>query len=242
MQTPYCMPPGPCQSGTAAAGIRHWPRDQRPREKLAAAGATALADAELLALFLRTGLPGKNAVELSRELLRRFDSLQALLRADAAELRRQAGLGPAKIAQLQAISEIVRRALDERLRTTAVLDSPKAVRDALRLALNGRPQEIFTTLYLDTRLRLLHTEESSRGTLTQAAVYPREIAREALRRNAAALIVAHNHPSGHAEPSASDRRLTVQLKAALDLLDIRLLDHFVIGTGTIFSFAEHGWL
>jgi DNA repair protein RadC len=202
-----------------------------------------LTDVELLALFLRTGVPGRSAIDLARDMLHGFGSLRALLDASAAELRSLPGIGPAKLAELQAIREIVQRSLNEELHVNATtLDSPSAVRDYLRLLIGARPYEVFVTMYLDVRHRLIHTEESSRGTLTRTAVYPREITREALRHNAAALIIAHNHPSGVATPSAADQQLTRHIKQALELVDIQLLDHFVVASSHIFSFAEQGRL
>ncbi|MGI4984495.1 MAG: RadC family protein [Janthinobacterium lividum] len=233
---PYTPPDG------YAGGIRHWPAAERPRERLYASGAQALSDGELLALFVRTGIPGRNAVDVGRAMLQRFGSLGEMLDADAAQLATVAGLGPAKIAQLQAISEIVKRSLAQRIARGTVFGSPSDLGDYLQLLIGGRPHEVFFSLYLDSRHRLVRVEESSRGTLTQTAVYPREIARAALQFNAAALVVAHNHPSGDIQPSESDRLLTRRLKSALDLLDIRLLDHFIVSRDARLSFAEHGWL
>ncbi|MCY0388767.1 DNA repair protein RadC [Robbsia sp. Bb-Pol-6] len=234
-------PPG-SPPGASSGGLRHWPLAERPRERLYAAGAQALSDCELLALFIRTGIPGHDAVDVGRLLLRRFGSLGGMLDADATQLATVAGLGPAKIAQLQAISEIVRRSLAQRITRGAAFSSPSDLGDYLQLLIGGRPHEVFVSLYLDSRHRLLQVEESSRGTLTQTAVYPREIARTALQCNAASLVVAHNHPSGDVQPSEPDRLLTGRLRNALDLLDIRLLDHFIVSRNARLSFAEHGWL
>ncbi len=222
--------------------ITDWPILERPREKLASAGAAALSDAELLAIFLRTGVAGQNAVDLGRALLSHFGSLRTLLSASAANLKKIRGMGAAKVAQLHAIGELVQRSLIEELRQSTCFDSPDSVRDYLKLLLGARPYEVFVCLYLDVRYRLICAKEMSRGTLSHTAVYPREIAKEALALNAAALIVAHNHPSGATEPSAADRQLTQQLHTALDLFDIKLLDHFIIAANSILSFSERGWL
>jgi DNA repair protein RadC len=222
--------------------IRDWPRHQRPREKLLREGAATLSDSELLAIVLRIGVPGQSAVELGHALLVKFGSIQALMSAQAKQLRAVRGIGPAKQTQLQAALELAKRMLSPPLRDSIALDSPGAVYDYLRLLLAARAYEAFVCLYLDSRNRLIRIEESSRGTLTHTAVYPREIAREALAHNAAALIVAHNHPSGDARPSNADRHLTQRLKSTLELLDVRLLDHLIIGSGGVFSFAEGGLL
>lgn len=226
----------------AGGVIRDWPQAERPRERLRKHGASALSDAELLALFIRTGIPGCGAVDIGRNMLHRFGTLSALLDANDEALSEIQGLGPAKIAQLRAIKEIVRRSLSGHMSKGSALDSPHAVGDYLQLMIGARPYEVFVTLYLDVRFRLLHAEESSRGTLTQTAVYPREIIREAIRLNAAAVIVAHNHPSGDVAPSEADRSLTRQLKTALQTVDIRLIDHFVVSSSTRTSFSERGWL
>ncbi len=222
--------------------ITAWPTLERPREKLANTGAAALSDAELLAIFLRTGVAGQNAVELGRALLSHFGSLRARLSASAANLKKIRGMGTAKVAQLHAIGELVQRSLIEELRQSTCFDSPDSVRDYLKLLIGARSHEVFVCLYLDVRYRLICAKEMSHGTLTHTAVYPREIAKEALALNAAALIVAHNHPSGATEPSAADRQLTQQLHTALDLFDIKLLDHFIIAANSILSFSEKGWL
>lgn len=222
--------------------IAHWPVDDRPREKLIAKGADALSDAELVAIFLRTGLKGKNAVELARGALDRFGSLTGLFAADAGSFTAVAGLGTAKYAQLQAALEMARRALREKLARGSALSSPQAVRDYLRLKLQDRPHEVFVGVFLDAQNRVLAVEELFRGTLTQTSVYPREVVKRALHYNAAALIFAHNHPSGIAEPSRSDEALTLALKQALALVDVKVLDHFVIGAGAAMSFAERGLL
>jgi DNA repair protein RadC len=222
--------------------IAHWPIDDRPREKLAAKGADALSDAELVAIFLRTGVRGRSALDLARELLARFGSLSALLAADAAALCSVPGLGAAKCSQLAAVTEMARRVLREKLDRGSALGSPQAVRDFLRLKLQDRPHEIFVGVFLDAQNRVLAVEDLFRGTLTQTSVYPREVVKRALHHNAAALIFAHNHPSGIAEPSRSDEALTQALKQALALVDVKVLDHFVVGAGAAMSFAERGLL
>jgi len=221
-------------------GIRDWPADERPREKLLERGAQSLTDAELLAIFLRTGVTGKSAVDLARELLDRFGSLSRLCQAECADVCAAPGLGQAKYAQLQAVVEMSRRALAEQMCATDVLSSPAAVRDYLRLTLKDRPYEVFAAVFLDAQNRVIGIEELFRGTLTQTSVYPREVVKRALTHNAASLILAHNHPSGVAEASQADRLLTQQLKQALGLVDVRVLDHFIVAGGQILSFAETG--
>ncbi|AVR98237.1 RadC family protein [Pseudoduganella armeniaca] len=220
--------------------ITDWPEQQRPRERLIRDGAQALSDAELLAVFLRVGVPGKNAVELARELLREFGSLQALFGANLAEFTRIPGLGNAKFAQLKAVMELARRAINEQLRRGETLNSPQAVKEYLRLALIGQPYESFHVLFLDVRNRLIEAREMFRGTLTHTSVYPREIVREALAYNAASVLLAHNHPSGIPDPSESDLALTRTLVQALALIDVRILDHFVVAGHRVHSFAENG--
>lgn len=222
--------------------IRHWPAGERPREKLLERGAAVLSDAELLAIFLRTGLAGKSAVDLARELLNRFDGLRGLLGADRKTFCSAKGLGDAKYAQLQAVLEMGRRHLGEQIRQRAALNDPKTVRQFLQSQLRDRDREVFAALFLDTQHRLLAYEELSVGTLDSASVYPREVVKAALKCSAAAVIFAHNHPSGVAEPSAADRLLTERLQAALRLIDVRVLDHFVVGEAAPVSFAERGWL
>ncbi len=222
--------------------ISHWPAAERPRERLIALGAGALSDAELIALFLRTGIAGKSAVDIARELLAGFGGLSGLFSADQAALLKVKGLGAAKLAQLAAVLELSRRTLGEELRSRSALTSPQAVRDYLRLALGGRQHEVFVALFLDAQHRVLSTEELFRGTLTQTSVYPREIVKEALKANAAAVIFAHNHPSGVAEPSQADELLTRQLKEALAMIDVKVLDHFIVAGRATLSFAERGLL
>jgi DNA repair protein RadC len=222
--------------------IRTWARADRPRERLLDAGPASLSDAELFALFLRTGVSGATAIDVARQLLSRFGSVRGVLDASAAELREERGIGPARAATLLAVSELCRRALAEKTRDREVLNAPGVVEDYLKLLIGTKPYEVFVCLYLDARHQLLHAEESARGSLTRVAVYPREIVRRALTLNAAGLIVAHNHPSGGVEPSANDRRLTKTLQDALTLIDVRLLDHIVVAANEVFSFARHGWL
>lgn len=223
--------------------ITDWPQEERPREKLLSRGASALSDAELLALFLRVGIRGKSAVDLARELLNRFGSLTRLCGASAAEIADMAGMGVAKYAQLQAVMELARRALSEQIAAGDVFDSPGAVRDWLRLRIGSLPHEVFCVLLLDARNRLIESVELFRGTLTQTSVYPREVVKLALARNAAAIILAHNHPSGACEPSSADELLTRSLKQALELVDVRVLDHFVVTAHAApLSFAERGLL
>ena len=223
--------------------ITDWPEDERPRERLLSRGAAALSDAELLALFLRVGIKGKSAVDLARELIGHFGSLGQLFGASLAELSAIPGMGPAKYAQLQAVLEMARRALGETLKQSCALSSPEAVRDYLRLHLAGLPHEVFFALWLDAQNRLIVAEELFCGTLTQASVYPREVVKKALKHNAAAVVLAHNHPSGLAEPSAADSQLTRELKQALALVDVKVLDHFIVaGASKPLSFAERGLL
>ena len=219
-----------------------WPEAERPREKLLSQGPTALSDAELLAIFLRTGTPGQTAVELARELLGEFGSLRGLLQANQQQLCAARGLGPAKFAQLQAVLELARRHLGERLQRGDLLLNPEATRRYLITTLGDLPHEVFCCLFLDTRHRLICYEELFQGTIDGASVHPREVVRRALHHNAAAVILAHNHPSGVAEPSDADQRITRRLKQALQLMDIRVLDHLVVGDRTAMSFAEHGLL
>lgn len=219
-----------------------WPAAERPREKLLSHGPTALSDAELLAIFLRTGTPGQTAVELARTLLGEFGSLRGLLQANQQQLCEARGLGPAKFAQLQAVLELARRHLGERLQRGDLLLNPEATRRYLVTTLGDLPHEVFCCLFLDTRHRLICYEELFQGTIDGASVHPREVVRRALHHNAAAVILAHNHPSGVAEPSDADRRITQRLKQALNLMDIRVLDHLVVGDRTAMSFAEHGLL
>ncbi len=222
--------------------IADWPVDERPRERLLKLGPGALSEAELLAIFLRTGIAGKSAVELGRDLLQHFGGLHRLFAASLEDVSAVRGFGPAKYAQLQAVVEMARRSLSEQIGERDAMTSPRAVREFLSLLLGSRPHEVFVVLFLDSQNRLLLSEELFRGTLTQTSVYPREVVKSALRHNAAGVIFAHNHPSGVAEPSRADELLTQTLKQALALVEIKTLDHFIVaGTRTV-SFAERGLL
>lgn len=222
--------------------IRDWPADERPREKLLARGPGALSDAELLAIFLRTGVAGRSAVDLARELLSDFGGLRPLLKAGRSDFCARLGLGNAKYAQLQAVIEMARRHLQETLERGDALTSPAATRQYLAARLRDLDHEVFACLFLDTRNRIVAYEELFRGTIDGASVHPREVVKQALARNAAAVIFAHNHPSGVAEPSGADERITRRLRDALALVEIRVLDHIVIGDGEAVSFAERGLL
>jgi DNA repair protein RadC len=222
--------------------IRDWPEGERPREKLLHKGAASLSEAELLAIFLRVGVKGKSALDLAREMLKEYGGLRALLSASQDELCTTSGMGPAKYAQLQAGLEMARRHLGEALERGNPLTDPAATRKYLLAKLRDMPHEVFACLHPDNRHRVIRFEELFRGTIDGASVHPREVVRAALKHNAAALIFAHNHPSGVAEPSDADRRLTRRLTDALALVDIRVLDHFVVGDGDMVSFAERGWL
>ena len=222
--------------------LKDLPPDAQPREKLLARGPGALSDAELLALLLRTGLPGKGVLQLAQELLDHFGGLSGLLHADADALKSIKGLGPAKRAELVAVLELARRALAEQLRERAALDSPQAVKDYLQLQLASKKHECFAVLFLDNQHRLLALEEMFRGTLASTSVYPREVVLRALHHHAAAVVLAHNHPSGTVQPSRADETLTQALKAALALVDVRVLDHIIVAPGLALSMAEKGWL
>ena len=222
--------------------IRDWPEADRPREKLLAAGAQALSDAELLAIFLRCGSRGQDAVQLARDLIRDFAGLRQLLLADQNRLCAAKGLGAAKYAQLQAVLELARRHLGESLQRGDTLTNPSDTKRYLNARLRDYAHEVFACLFLDTRHRLISYEELFRGTIDGASVHPREVVRRALEHNAAAVVLAHNHPSGVAEPSDADRRITRRLQDALGLVDIRVLDHLVIGDQVTVSFAERGWM
>ena len=220
--------------------ISEWRPEDRPRERLLAKGAAALTDVELVAVLLRTGLPGKSAVDLARDLLKRYDGVTRML--EAGDLETVKGLGPAKRAQFAAAIELARRSLQEKLKESSALTSPAAVRDYLRLALGRREEEVFVCIWLDAQHRVIEIEEAFSGTLTQTSVYPREIVKKALARNAAAVIFAHNHPSGVAQPSQADELLTRTLKEALALVEVKVLDHFVVAGNQAISFAERGLL
>ena len=220
------------------------PSDARPREKLLALGAGALSTVELLALLLRTGIQGKGVLSLAHELLEPlplgFGGIAGLLHTTADDLRRIKGLGPAKRAELVAVLELSRRALSQQLKEREVLASPEEVKQFLQLHLGGKPHEVFAVMFLDVRHRLVAMEELFRGTLTQASVYPREVVLRALHHHAAAVVLAHNHPSGSVQPSPADEAITRTLKAALALVDVRVLDHVIVGTGEALSMAEKG--
>lgn len=222
--------------------IRDWPADERPREKLLRYGPHTLSNAELLAIFLRTGVPGKSAVDLARELLDEYKGLTNLLAADLKRFSASPGLGNAKFAELQAALEMSSRYLRERLERETSLNSPEQTRNYLQSRLRSYPYEVFACLFLDNRHRVIEYEELFRGTIDGASVHPREVVRRALHHNAAAAILAHNHPSGVTEPSTADIRITQRLKEALALVDVRLLDHFIIGDGVPTSLAELGRL
>lgn len=222
--------------------ILDWRVENRPRERLIAAGAQALSDAELLAIFLRTGTRGKTAVDLAQQLLSQFGSLNQLLTASQTRFCAEHGLGVSKFATLQAVLEMARRATLEGLKTQPILNSPNAVQQYLQIWLRNKPFEVFVALYLDTQNHLIEIQELFRGTINQTAVYPREVVKNALAVNAAAVMFAHNHPSGCAEPSRADQMLTQTLKTALSVVDIDVIDHFIIAGATYYSFAQHGQL
>ena len=219
--------------------ISSWPAAERPREKLLARGAQALSDAELLAIFLRTGVVGKTAVDLARDLLTEFGGLRPLIDASQPQFCRAKGLGAAKFVQLQAVMEIARRHLLETLQRDSVLNSPALTRQYLKARLRDYRHEVFLCLFLDSQNRVLAAEELFEGSIDGASVYPREVVQRCLVHNAAAVIFAHNHPSGIAEPSDADIRITARLKQALALIDVRVLDHVVVGD-TLVSLAERG--
>lgn len=223
--------------------LKDLPPDARPREKLLARGPGALSDVELLALLLRTGMAGKNVLQLAQELIDSFGGIAGLLHATADDLKRIKGLGgPAKRAELVAVLELSRRALAQQLKESTVFDSPQAVQHYLQLHLGAKKHEVFAVLFLDVQNRLLAMEELFRGTLTQTSVYPREVVLRALHHHAAAVVLAHNHPSGTVAPSRADEALTQTLKASLALIDVRVLDHVIVGTGVALSMAERGLL
>lgn len=222
--------------------MKDLPADQRPREKLLARGAAALADTELLALLLRTGYRGTGVAAFAQAVLQGCGGFAGLLQADPDTLKDIKGLGPAKRAELLAVAEMARRALAQQMQAAPVFENPERVKDYLALHLAGRLQEVFAVLFLDSQHRLLKLEELFHGTLAQTSVYPREVVRRALALNAAAVVLAHNHPSGVAEPSRADEFLTQTLKSALQLVDVRVLDHIVVGQGQVVSMAERGLL
>ena len=234
--------------------LKDLPADARPREKLLARGASALSDAELLALLLRTGIKGKGVLQMSDELLQLqgntvaegnnagFGGIAGLLNATADDLKRVKGIGPAKRCELIAVLELARRAMAQQLQERTVFSDPQAVKHYLQLHLAARSHEVFAVLFLDVQNKLLAMEELFRGTLTQTSVYPREVVIKALHHNAAAVVLAHNHPSGTVQPSRADEALTQTLKAALALVDVRVLDHIIVGPGQALSMAEQGLL
>ena len=220
--------------------LKDLPQDARPREKLLARGPGALSDAELLALLLRTGLPGKNALQMGQELLSTFGGVSGLLNTPAEALKQIKGLGPAKRAEMVAVLELARRALASQLQETPLFGNPQAIRDYLQLQMGSREHEVFAVLFLDTQHRLIVLEEMFRGTLAQTSVYPREVVVRALALNAASVVLAHNHPSGTAQASRADELITQTLKAALALVDVRVLDHFIVTRSEAVSMAELG--
>ncbi len=228
--------------------LKDLPPDARPREKLLAQGPGALSDAELLAVLLRTGLPGKSVLHMAHELLQLgsspggFDGIAGLLNASARDLARVKGLGPAKRCEIVAVLELARRAVAQQLKERTLLDSPARMKEYLQLHLGARPHEVFAVLFADAQHRLIALEELFRGTLTQTSVYPREVVLRALHHNACAVVLAHNHPSGQVQPSSADAALTRTLQAALALVDVRVLDHVVVAPGAALSFAEQGLL
>ncbi len=220
--------------------ITGWPKNEQPREKLRLNGAATLSDAELLAIFLRVGVKGKSAVTLAKDLLHHFGNLPRLLASTPEELTRIHGMGLSKWAQIQAAYELVKRSLEDGLSDDPIFSSPNHVREFLQAKIGRLPHEVFLCLYLDSRLHLIECDELFRGSIAQTAIYPREILKEALAKNASALIVAHNHPSGNPLPSAADQELTKTLAKALQLVDIQLLDHCIVSRSGFFSFSDSG--
>jgi DNA repair protein RadC len=230
------------QTAPKSLTIRDWPKSERPREKLLERGPQALSDAELLALLLGSGVKGHSAVDVARSLISEFGSLRELLSADRLRWKGKAGVGPARFATVKASIELARRHLGESLRTGSALNAPDSTRRFLLAQLRDRPYEVFCCLFLDNRHRLIAFEELFRGTIDGANVHPREVVRQTLLHNAASVIIAHNHPSGVADPSQADEGVTRRIRQALSLVDVRLLDHLIVGDGGCFSFAEHGLL
>ena len=231
-----------CQKNNQNVPINKWPESERPREKLLNNGPNALSDAELLAIFIRTGLPGKTALDLARDALLDAGSLRTLLNLSSTDLCRLKGIGTAKYVQFQAGLELGRRYLMEQMQKGNAISSPQVSRDYLTLKLRDKPYESFFAMFLDSKHRVIHHQELFRGTIDSASVPVREVVKEALKHNAAAMIVAHNHPSGVAEPSAADRAITETLQLALGMVGVKLLDHFVVGDSEVISFAEMGAL
>lgn len=224
------------------SSVKDWPASERPREKMAELGVATLSDAELLAILLGTGIRGKDVVTFSRDLLQEFDGIGGMLSASAEQLLQQPGMGPARVMQLQVVMEIARRYLEWELRREDGFTRPQMVRDYLTAQLRHQEREVFVVLLLDSQHRLLKYVELFQGTINAAPVYPREVLKLVMQYNAAAVILAHNHPSGVAEPSQADQQVTERLKRALGMIDVALLDHFIIGSGTPVSFAERGLL
>lgn len=220
--------------------IKEWPEKERPREKLLQQGASTLSDAELLAIFLRAGVRGKSAVDIGRDLISEFGNLRSILSADQRQFCRMRGLGPVKFAHLQAAMELGRRYLGEKIHRQDAITNPDAVHDFLTSHLRDRGREIFAVLFLDNRHQVIKYEELFYGTLNSASVHPREIVKQVLHHNAAAVIIAHNHPSGIAEPSQSDADITIKIQKALQLIEVRLLDHIIIGNGEFVSLSDRG--
>lgn len=223
-------------------GIKDWPEKERPREKLLAGGPSSLSDAELLAVFLRTGTRGQTALDVARSLLLDFGGLTHILTATIDEFCRRDGLGPGKYVQFQAVLELARRYMSERLAESDALTNSDLTRDYLRARMGDYQHEVFACLYLDNQHRVTAMEELFQGTIDGAAVYPREVVKRCLHNNAAAVIFAHNHPSGVAEPSQADIAITRRLKTALNTIDVRVLDHVVVGRSDVVSLAERGLL
>ena len=234
--------------------LEHMPVDARPREKLLQRGPNALSDTELLAIVLRTGIKGKDVLQLAAELLQTpsrsaepgvsaptgFGGIAGLLHAQPKELAQVKGLGPAKLSEILAVLELARRAMAQRLQEGTVLDSPQAVKQFLQIHLSALPHEVFAVMFLDVQHRMLAMEEMFKGTLSQTSVYPREVVKRALHHQASAVVLAHNHPSGSVQPSRADEALTQTLKAALALIDVRVLDHIIVARGQSLSMAERG--
>ena len=220
--------------------IKEWPELERPREKLLHQGASSLSDAELLAIFLRTGVPGKSAVDISRDLIGQFGNLRGVLTASQERICQMPGLGPVKFSYMQAALELGRRFLGEKIQRQGVMNNPESVNDFLSFHLRDRGREIFAILFLDNRHQVIKYEELFYGTLGSASVHPREVIKQVLHHNAAAIIIAHNHPSGVAEPSQSDADITVKIQKALQLIDVRLLDHIIVGDGEFVSLSNRG--
>ena len=234
--------PSPIANWQTRDVLKHLPPDARPREKMLSLGPAALADVELIALLLRTGLKGVNVLQLAEQILQGFGGLDGLLQANPGQLARVKGLGPAKRAELIAVMEMARRALAQQMQAAPVLDAPQKLKDFLFMRLATLSQEVFVVLFLDSHFRMLRCEEMFRGTLTQTSVYPREVVRRVLELNAAAVVLAHNHPSGVAEPSMADTFLTQTLKAALKTIDVSVLDHLIVGQSGVISMADRGLL